>query len=77
VPAEGLLSNLAVDELADDVEMTDVAGVLLEQVEQNPLECRRITSVPPVARLAAVSKIVGFHDGPGASGLGVHINHVR
>jgi GNAT superfamily N-acetyltransferase len=54
--ARSLLSGLAVGEFADDVEVADVAGVLLEQVEQDPLECRRIGSVPPVAGLADVSK---------------------
>jgi hypothetical protein len=32
-----LLSDLAVGELADDVEVADLAGVLLDQVEQDPL----------------------------------------
>jgi hypothetical protein len=75
VPPGALLSELAVGELGDDVEVAEVAGVLLEQVKQDPLECRGIGSVPPVARLATVSKIMGFHDGPGAGGLGVQHRH--
>jgi hypothetical protein len=35
-----LLSDLAVGELADDVEVADVAGALLDQVEQDPPKCR-------------------------------------
>jgi hypothetical protein len=33
-----LFSDLAVGEFADDVEVAEVAGVLLEQMEQDPLE---------------------------------------
>jgi hypothetical protein len=40
-------------------------------VEQDPLECRGLGSVPPLAWLAGVSKVMGFHDGPAACGLGV------
>jgi hypothetical protein len=69
VGSAGSLSGLAVGEFAADVEVADVAGVLLQQVEQDPLECRRL--VPPVARLADVSEVMGFHDGPAACGLGV------
>ena len=50
--------------------MADVAGVLLEQMEQDPLEGRRIVAVPPVARLAYVGKVVGLDDGPGTHRLG-------
>jgi hypothetical protein len=38
--AWSLLSDLAVGELADDVEVADVVGALLDQVEQDPLKCR-------------------------------------
>jgi hypothetical protein len=34
----GSLPDLAVGELTDDVEVADVAGVLLQQVEQDPLQ---------------------------------------
>src|SRR6266576_3914602 len=44
-------------------------GVPLGQVEQAPLKCRRPGSVPPLARLADVSKVTGFHDGPAACRL--------
>src|SRR6266536_5637094 len=65
-----LLAGLASGELADDVEMADMTGVLLEQVEQDALQGRRIGAVPPLARLADVGKVMGFDNGPGARGLG-------
>ncbi len=34
----GSFSDLAVGELGDDVEMAEVTGVLLQQVEQDPLQ---------------------------------------
>ena len=64
-----LLSELAGGELADDVEVAEVAGVLLGQVEQDPLKRCRPGSVPPVARLADVSKVTGLHGGPVACRL--------
>jgi hypothetical protein len=66
-----LFSGPAVGELADDVEVTNVPGVLLEQVEQDPLKRRRIGSIPPLAGFAYVSKIVRFDDGSAARCLGV------
>ena len=36
--AAGSFADLAVGELADDVEMAEVTGVLLQQVEQDPLQ---------------------------------------
>jgi hypothetical protein len=35
-PRPSLLAGLAAGEFADDVQVADVAGVLLEQVEQDP-----------------------------------------
>jgi hypothetical protein len=69
-PGASLLSGLAVGEFADDVEVANVPGVLLKQVEQDPVKRRRIGSVPPIARPADVSKIMGLDDGPGPCGLG-------
>ena len=74
-PAWSLLSYLAIRELADDVEVADVAGVLLDQVEQDPLKCRRPGFVPCVARVADVGKVMGFHDGPAARRLSVQRRH--
>jgi hypothetical protein len=36
--AAGSFADLAVGELGDDVEMAEVTGVLLQQVEQDPLQ---------------------------------------
>jgi len=46
-----------------------------DQVEQDPLKCRRPGCVPPIARLANVSKVMGFHDGPAACRLSVQRRH--
>jgi hypothetical protein len=37
-PRRPLLSGLAAGELADDIQVADVAGVLLEQVKQDPFQ---------------------------------------
>ena len=36
---------------------------------KTPLKCRRPGSVPPLARLADVSKVMGLPDGPAACRL--------
>src|ERR1019366_10384727 len=61
VTPRSLLSGLAAGKFTDDVEVAGVAGVLLEQVEQDPLKGGGIRSVPPVARLANLSEVVGFN----------------
>src|ERR1039457_4201807 len=71
VVSRGSLAGRALSEFAGDVEMTDMTRVLLQQVEQDPLKRRRIGAVPPLARLADLSQIMGLHDGPGPRGLGV------
>src|ERR1039458_9243076 len=75
VTPRSLLSGLAAGKLTGDVEVAGVACVLLEQVEQDPLKGGGIRSVPPVARLANLSEVVGFNDGPGARRLGVQRRH--
>ena len=45
---------------------------LLEKVEQDTLQRRRLGTIPPVARLADVSKVMGFDERPGTCGLGWH-----
>src|SRR6204780_3599645 len=44
-------------------------------MEQDPIKCRGPGFVPPVARLADVSKVMGFHDGPAACRLSVQRRH--
>src|SRR6266498_1477626 len=66
-----LFAGLPADEFADDVKVAEVAGVLLEQVKQDPLECRGVGPVPAVAGFADVSKVMGLDDGPAAASLRV------
>jgi maleylpyruvate isomerase len=70
-----LLSDPAAGELTDDVEVADVASVLLEKVEQDTLQRRRLGTVPPVARLADVGKVVGFDERPSPCGLRVQCRY--
>jgi hypothetical protein len=46
-----------------------VPGVLLEQVEQDPLQGGRVGAVPAVTGLAHLVEVVGFDDGAGPAGL--------
>ena len=48
-----------------------MAGVLLDQVEQDPLEGCRAGSIPSVAGLTRVSQVVGLDDRPASGGLDV------
>ena len=56
-------------EFGDDIELAEVARVLLEQVEQHPLQGRRAGAVPAFTRLAHVVEVVGGDDGPAAVSL--------
>src|SRR4051794_26581357 len=47
-----------------------MAGVLLEQVEQDPLERRWLGTVPAGAGPADRGQVVALYHGPGASGPG-------
>jgi hypothetical protein len=49
--------------------VTQVPGVLLEQVEQDPLQRGGVIAVPALARLSHLAEIVGLDDGPAAPGL--------
>ncbi len=53
----------------DDIQLTQVAGVLLQQVEQDPLQGRRVGAVPAFTGLAHVVEVVGGDDGPAPLGL--------
>ena len=44
-------------------------GVLLQQVEQDPLEGGRVRAVPAVTGLAHLVQVVGLDDGPAPRGL--------
>ena len=48
-----LFTNLTVEQLPDDIEMTDLSGVLLHQVEQHPAPgsaAERLPSAVPASR---------------------------
>jgi hypothetical protein len=49
--------------------MTQVPGVLLEQVEQDPFQGGRRGAVPAGAGLAHLGQVMGLHDGPGPARL--------
>jgi hypothetical protein len=68
-----LFPGPAVGQFHHDVELANVARVLLEQVEQDPFERRRIGAIPPLAGLADVGEIMGADDNPGPFGLGVEV----
>src|SRR5215471_18678030 len=56
-------------QLADDVQVPEVAGVLLHQMEQDTLQRRGRFAAPPLARPADVVQVVGFDDRPAAPRL--------
>jgi hypothetical protein len=56
-------------ELGDDVQVAEVPGVLLDQVEQDPFQGGRVGVAPAVAGLADLVQVVGLDDGPGPRGL--------
>src|SRR5215468_2522842 len=56
-------------QLADDVQVAEVAGVLLHQVEQDALQRRGRFAGPPLAWPAGLVQVVGFDDPPAAPRL--------
>src|SRR3984957_6853312 len=60
-------------QLADDVELADVPGVLLDEVEQDPLERRGRLARPALARLADLVEVVARDDRGAARCLGVEL----
>ena len=63
------LPELTVGEFGDDVEVSEVAGVLLNQMEQDALERRGLGTVPSRTWFAHLGQIVGLDDVSGAIGL--------
>ena len=66
----GLFANRTAAELRHDIEVPEMAGVLLEQVEENPFERRRVGAVPAGTWLADGVQVVGLDDRPSALALG-------
>src|SRR5450759_3052444 len=64
-----LLPELPVGEFGDDVEVSEVASVFLDQMEQDAFERRRVGTVPAGAWFAHLGQIVGLDDGSAALGL--------
>ena len=67
------MPGLAGGEFDDDVQLAQVPGVLLEQVEQDPVQGRRVGAAPAVAGLADLVQVVGLDDGAGPPGLVVQV----
>src|SRR5215467_9886217 len=63
------LAGRASDKFGDDVEVAEVPGVLLEQVEQDPLQRRRLVTIPAFARLAGLGEVVRLDDCRAPPGL--------
>jgi hypothetical protein len=68
------LPGLAGGEFDDDVQLAQVPGVLLNQVEQDPFQGRRVGAAPAVAGLGPVVQVVGLDDGAGPPGLVVQVD---
>jgi len=69
LPGRLLLPDSAVDEFADDVEVTDVTRVLLQQVQQDALKCGRRSAVPALPRLPNLVQGVRLDDNAAAISL--------
>ena len=72
-PFGSLLLRGAGGELGDDVQVADVPGVLLKQVEQDPLKGGRVGAVPPLTGLAHLIEPVRHDDGPAPRTLGAQV----
>ncbi len=64
------LADRPVGELGDDVQVAEVARILLQQVEQNPFERGRVGAVPSGARLTDIGEVVGLDHGATPVSLG-------
>jgi hypothetical protein len=54
--------------------VTQVPGVLLEQVEQDPLQGGRVGAAPAVTGLSRLAEIMRLDDGPGPFGLRAQVS---
>src|SRR5271167_2047834 len=54
-----LFASCARSQFGDDVELAQMAGIFLDQMQQDPLERRRFAAVPPRAGPADLVEIVG------------------
>ena len=65
------LSDLSVGEFGDDVEVPEVAGVLLNEMEQDAFQRRWIVTVPAETGFADLGEIVRLDNRSAAPGLRV------
>jgi len=70
-----LLAGRAAGQLADDVQLTEMPRVLLDQVEQDSLQSGRLRSVPPLPGPADLGKVVLFDDVPAPLGLSAQLRY--
>ena len=71
----GLLPDLAVGQLGDHVEMPEVAGVLLHQVEQHAFEGRGVGTFPTRSWPSRLGQVMSHDDGPAALALSSQRGH--
>ena len=71
LPLDPLLPDGATAELRHDIEVTEVAGVILEKMEQNPLKGGRLGTVPAGSRSTDTGQVVVLDDCPAANRLGL------
>jgi len=64
-----LLTRRSGHQLDDDVKLTHVAGVLLQHVEQHPLQRRGLRAPPPRPWLSSLTQSMGLDDAPTARPL--------
>ena len=69
-----LLPDLTVGEFGDNVEVSEVAGVFLDQMEQDAFERCGVGTVPAGTWFAHLDQIVGLDDGSGPLGLSTTSN---
>ena len=70
-----LLADLAVDEFAGDVKVSDVPRVLLQQVKQDALESRWVGALPALTWPTDVGQRVRSHDRGGDGPLRLKSTH--
>jgi hypothetical protein len=66
-----LLPDGTAAQFRNDVEVTEVPGVLLDEVDENPLESGRCGAVPASSWSTDAGQVVSLDDGPATVGLGL------
>src|SRR4029450_10644553 len=63
--ADGSLAEWATGQFDHDVEVAQMSCVLVDQVEQDALQRRRLGALPTRARLTQRGQLLGLHNGGG------------